>query len=114
MNNDLIDQCRFYRGEKICPDGFKDPQKWYLWFFESRWVEMYEANSEILENYIIEYTSMPGLSSFEDQDGTPTSLKALLFNRYAEGFWSMINAVPNFMEWYVKAYQGHKLNKELN
>lgn len=104
-NNETIWFCRYYKGEKECPEHLRGTDEGLFWFYECRWAEMYNENSQILESHIEEFLLTPGLSSFEAEDGTPTSLKALLFNRFAVGCYTMAGAVPGFKKWYKEVYQ---------
>lgn len=103
MANDkqsLIDKCRYYKGEETCPESLKEAGKEYLWFYESKWVELngqYEGNREYEDN---------DLASFEKDDGVPISLKRMLFNRYIQDTWSVKEAIPLFKTWYKEQYKG--------
>ena len=94
--------CRYYKGENDCP--FKDLNEEMLWFYEQSWVinKLKRENmfSSMLEEYICS-----GLDSFEEFDGIPLTLKALLFNRYAIGCYSRADAVESFKEFYKKYYK---------
>jgi len=101
MSNDkqaLIDKCRYYKGEETCPDRIEKQGKKYLWFYESKWVELkgnYDDPGEYDEH---------GLTSFEENDGVPVSLKKMLFNRFIEDVYDLEQAVKNFKIWYKKEY----------
>jgi len=99
MNTALIDNCRYYRGEKECPDTLKESGKELFWFYELKWVEMngeFEGFGEY-EGY--------GLSDFEKEDGVPLTLKLLLFNRYMHWSGYGYDSIPGFKEWYRNNYK---------
>lgn len=97
---DLIKLCHYYNGEKESP--FSDDTKSLLWFYERGWVHSHKDYS--FENEIEEYLSV-GLSDFCDDDGVPLTYKALLFNRFAQSFQSMLEAVEPFKIFYKKYYR---------
>lgn len=45
---DLIKNCKYYKGEKETPDNCPEPG---LWCLELEWVELTMADDEILERY---------------------------------------------------------------
>lgn len=100
-NNELLKYCRYYKGEKDNPFEDKDQNKSMLWFYESIWVNRYATT--VLDSTIDEYVHY-GLGNFEMHDHIPLSLKALLFNRYAKGSYSMQDAVEPFKAFYHKYY----------
>lgn len=83
-NNELLQFCRYYKGEDKCPFD-DDPNKAMLWDYEQIWVIEHKRNKSELSNYqeecMHDYISH-GLADFQNKDGIPISLKALLFNRY--------------------------------
>lgn len=103
--------CRYYKGEENNPYEGKDENKAMLWFYERAWVlEMQEVNADkkqvkdhISFTYVNEYLGC-GLAEFEQFDNIPTSLKALLFNRYAKSSYSMKDAIEPFKKFYKKYY----------
>jgi hypothetical protein len=98
MKRALIDNCRFYKGEKECPDTLIISGKELFWFYEMRWVEL---NGEF-EGFG-EYESY-GLADFEKDDGVPLTLKLLLFNRYMHWCGYGYDSIPEFKEWYRNNY----------
>lgn len=92
--NELIKQCRYYKGEERCP--FLQAVPSYIWKTECDWVERQLGDdkdkivSDKSANIIALYNS-DGLLDFEKKDGVPKSLKAslyLLFQHWNEGFAS--------------------------
>ena len=102
---DLWHHCRYYKGEKDNPFDGIDQNKAMLWGYERDWVHQLlkgKSNSPFssaLDEYI-----MFGLDGFEKTDDTPITLKAMLFNRYAKGSYSMADAVESFKGFYHKYY----------
>lgn len=109
--SDLLQYCRYYKGERENPYEGKDQNKTMLWLYERTWVhdtmsvvdkgEVGEVAGRILD----EYTAV-GLAEFENTDGVPITLKSLLFNRYAQGnMSSMMDSVEPFKKFYKRYYK---------
>lgn len=104
--------CRYYKGEETNPYEGKDRTKAMLWSYESVWLREMEkieldkkqTREHILFEYLEEYLNN-GLADFTKMDNIPVSLKALLFNRYAQGSYSMRKAVEPFKAFYKKYYK---------
>ena len=64
------------------------------------WVAKMLANDPYLEEITNEYRSQ-GLENFSEEDGTPISLKAILFNRYEH--W-LEGGTDGFKRFYRKTY----------
>jgi len=90
--------CHYYKGEDKEP-AFDDQNKRMIWFYERVYTEGDEATDEAL---LAEYPTE--LMRFSEHDGVPLALKALLFNRYAKGHYSLKLAVEPFKEFYKKYY----------
>ena len=79
----LIKQCRYYNGEEENPYG-EGGDKAMFWFYERWWAEkMANGDTDVLSFYLSLYERV-GLTDFEEDDGVPITLKAILFNRYEE------------------------------
>ncbi|MCK9436101.1 MAG: hypothetical protein M0Q12_02700 [Synergistaceae bacterium] len=107
MTEDLIKYCRYYKGEKECPESIKAKEASSSWFYEKLWVERDELRAEKGYNTTgyIQYS----MQDFNADDGFPITLNALLFNRHCH--WSgygMENDKKQFIEWYLKHYLGKK------
>lgn len=110
----LIGQCRYYKGEKENPfdeaaERDKDAQnKATLWFYEQYWVngtlKSYKDGEPepTLSEYLGEYMNNPNIHDFEENDGIPMSLKALIFNRYRKG--AMSDDLEPFKRFYRQYY----------
>ena len=99
----LRKQCRFYANEVEAP-RFEQPNGALLWDYERRWVEWTVESDSYLNEVFVNYLRA-GLSDFEAADGTPISLKALLYDRYVH--WSSFgeDVEENFRKWYREEYQ---------
>lgn len=97
---ELIAHCRYYKGETKNPHT---GDKAIFWDYEKLFIdEMAKpAESVFLSNLALEY-SRAGLLEWNETDGTPFLLKALLFNRYEH--WMQGG---DFKEWYLSEYLGN-------
>jgi len=93
---ELIKQCRYYKGEEESPYEGVDQDKDMLWFYESHWV-MSGTNEDMVSDY-------HGLHISTDNISIPTSLKALLFNRFAKGYQSTQEAKIAFPSFLARHY----------
>lgn len=98
--SDLLKYCRYYRGEKKCPNK----ADFLFWDYERIWAENLISDDtfhEQLRNYV-----QSGLAEFQRDDGVPLSLKVFLFDRYCH--WNsgaMIDAVEGFKDFYLHKYK---------
>ena len=98
--DDLIKQCRYYHGEEENP--YTDGNKALFWDYEMKWVALYLTEDERLSDCCNEYVSH-GLMEFEEKDGVPFTLKALLYNRFQQ--W--LEGTPSeFKKFYKEQYLG--------
>ncbi len=109
----LLNHCRYYKGENVSPyeiEARTDREaqnKNMLWFYEKCWVQAMLQYYEIgemtltLKEYLSDYSFK--MKDFSEDDGIPTSLKALLFNRYMRD--SMDGNTEPFKEFYLKYYK---------
>lgn len=91
------DYCRFYGKNR------KDKDAEYISAWEDAWLRdsISEADFLTIAN---EYIAS-GLTDFEKADGTPMSLKVILFNRYSyHTGLPMLESVDGFKDWYLKVY----------
>lgn len=93
---ELIKQCRYYKGEEESPYEGVDQDKDMLWFYESHW-EMSGTSEDMLSDYHRLHISTDNIS-------IPTSLKALLFNRFAKGYQSTQEAKIAFPSFLARHY----------
>ena len=105
---DLLKYCRYYNGEKTCPPEIQAADKAGLWDYENAWV-----HSEVIRdengNCAREYRQ-DVLPLFNEEDGTPMTLKALLYNRYTHwtGGYALKDDVSCFKSWYNHFYLGKR------
>lgn len=97
----VFNMYKFYNGEKECPVKVVDDEtqnKAMLWFYE----QVHAQEGDRKEN-IEEYEAY-GLKNFSRNDSRPEGFKALLFNRYMKGAYSVSAAIPEFKAFYKKYY----------
>lgn len=99
---DLIEMCKYYNGEEVNPYESKDNNKSMLWNYEKAWV--YDSLNETDYTEMMNDYSEVGLLRFNTSDNTPTSYKALLFNRLSKGSQSIVDSIPYFKEFYNTYY----------
>lgn len=93
---ELIKQCRYYKGEEESPWEGVDQNKDTLWFYESCWVRTGEDSDQVAE---YRATGVPA-----DKFPIPLSLQALLFNRFARGYQGIMEAAEDFPEFLSRYY----------
>lgn len=98
--DELIKQCRIYKGEKENPFGDGGDRAMF-WSYEKWWVDKMAAGSTDAIADILAHYEQEGLTDFAEEDGTPMSLKALLFNRFEE--WAE-SGPEEFRRWYADRY----------
>ena len=98
--DELLTSCRYYKGEKGSP--YENGEKALFWEYEEKWLEMSLNESDILVAYRKEYEK-DGLLDFESKDGVPTTLKAVLYNRYL--YWCE-GSPDGFKKFYKEQYLG--------
>ncbi len=105
MKNELIQHCRYYKGEENNPFVTKNAELAFLWDCEYFWVHAGETNHvDLLKTYLQVYIQVE-LGLFEIEDSTPITLKALLFNRFCQIQGETKNdAVEPFKIFYKRYY----------
>lgn len=110
---ELLPFCRYYKGGANNPYNSKSQNKAMFWDYEKQWLEITidaakhpeGQSASILKSALEDYLDA-GLRDFEQMDDTPTTLKAILFNRY--GYWlggrGLIEDAKHFKEFYSKEY----------
>lgn len=99
---DLLNLCKYYKGEDECPVELSRKGYATIWRYEKIWVENPAFRNELdvkTNTNFYEY-KQAGLIDFNVDDGVPVTLKALLFNRYR--YWSgeYENVPEGFKQWY--------------
>ena len=92
---------RYYKGEKRTP--YRDQDEAILWSYEKAWSDAMRTDY-LFEDELAEYVTHE-LTQFCDDDGVSVTYKAMLFNRYAQSFQSMQEAVEPFKAFYMKYYR---------
>ena len=93
----LILDCRIY-------DGSEDPE--FPGYYEECWIRFHDKDEAYLDAVTQEYISA-GLKDFSSDDGTPISLKAVLFNRYIHwgNPYNYEEECQGFKNWYISHYR---------
>jgi hypothetical protein len=98
--DELLTSCRYYKGENENP--YKDGNKALFWEYEKNWLDMFLDESQTLIEYRDEYVK-DGLLDFESKDDVPTTLKAMLYNRFL--YW-LEGSPTEFKKFYNEQYLG--------
>ena len=93
---ELIKQCRYYKGEDESPWEGVDQDKDALWFYESCWARSGD------DKHMIDEYCYAGLAT--DSVSIPLSLQALIFNRFARGYQSSQEAGKDFPAFLAQYY----------
>lgn len=102
---DYLQFCRYYNGEEEPPKGVLAS----FWSYEKHWVKFSLAKDIMLGGMLTQYLRA-GYADFENMDGTPATLKAVLYNRYTH--WLCTD--EGFDDWYRTEYmsnEGQKADK---
>ncbi len=100
MEKELLQFCRYYKGEKDCP--YKDTSNSSLgWNIEMMWVKVHSTNPDVLQKSLSEYIGK-GLASFRNTDDTPMSFKAFFLNKYLEE--REHDSIQDFKNFYLRLY----------
>lgn len=117
--DELILDCRYYNGEDEAPETIR-VEKRMFWFYEKCWVDFVLNNDKTLQESMDYFCGVYHLDEMlpEEVDGTPLSLKAILFNRYDH--WcgrygqSHKDYGEQMKEWYLHNYvAGTKTHRQL-
>ena len=99
--DELIELCRYYKGESQNP--YENGDMAAFWEYERTWVDMMLTESDTLVRCWDQYAA-DGLADFEQNDGVPTFLKALLYSRFV--YW-LTGTPAEFKTFYKRQYLGH-------
>ena len=102
QRQELINQCRYYKGEEENPYEDEDGDSSLFWFYEQKWVQFsLKGRSNDMQLFLQEYESAGG----SDFPNVPSSLIALLFNRYCHfGGASPRSQMENFKKLIRNSY----------
>ena len=100
----LLQYTRYYRGEKECPESCPHSN---IWSYEKMWVEKEEERDEN-DGRVLEY-KQDVLPLYNEDDGIPLTLKAMLYNRYSQwvGGYSLESDVRGFVKFLHQHYLGN-------
>lgn len=103
---ELLSYCLYYKGEEETPKALDRDNKQLLWNYEQVWVNSCQQNKHYISQVVQDYI-FAGLELFNLNDGTPLSLKAILFNRYQHwcGGYGWLNDINGFKNFYLKSYK---------
>lgn len=96
--------CRFYNGEIEAPNWLSQNEKMF-WWYEQIWCETHAEGKNEFEHLEV----FTDLMDFEETDGTPQDLKALICDRYCH----FGGSVEGFKNMYIEQYQSRKTHKEI-
>lgn len=101
--NPLLQYTHYYKGEKECP---KSCERSNFWEYEKMWVENEEERAEDNPR-VLEYMQ-DVLPLYNDDNGIPLTLKALLYNRYTHwcGGYALEDDVRGFKNFLQDNYLG--------
>ena len=108
--NELIKQCRYYKGEEECPFDGVDQDKSLFWSYEQIWVERYRGQYEDEQMSQANYLTLPSVVTAlknKELNAIPLSLQILLLNRYMHwlgGYQSLEDDVKSFVDWLKRVY----------
>ncbi|MCD8289466.1 MAG: hypothetical protein LUC26_06095 [Prevotella sp.] len=102
---ELIKQCRFYKGEKKNPYEGLDVRG-TVWECEGRWVERLLEDKNAFKEHE-EIHKEDGLIHFRENENPPLSCKSYLYTRFC--YWRGCSIperdAANFRDWYNKIYK---------
>lgn len=103
---ELLSYCLYYKGEDDYPESSDYDNKSLLWNYELVWVKSCQQNRHYIAQVVQDYI-FAGLELFNINDGTPLSLKAILFNRYKHwcGGYGWLNDINGFKNFYLTNYK---------
>lgn len=92
---DLLKFCRYYKGQEDNP--YKGKNEEWLFKYERHWCELMMKDDEIISDFVNDYINA-GLAHFSETDNVPITLKAIMFNRYAQH--NEMFTIDEFKDWY--------------
>lgn len=107
--DDLIKQCRYYKGEETNPFEGVDQDKSLFWWDEETWVNNFKGDyidEQMTQSSYLAFSSVANANK-EELSSVPISLQQLLFNRYVHwlgGYQSLGDDVASFVAWLKSSY----------
>ncbi len=107
--DELIKQCRYYKGEEECPFDGIDQDKTSFWSYEEIWVNKFKGNYIDEQMTQSSYLAFPpvAMANRGEFSSVPVSLQQLLLNRYMHwlgGYQSLEDDVESFVDWLKSSY----------
>lgn len=101
LTNPLFQFTHYYKGEPECPNSCKHP---IFCYYEQIWVENEDERADDHPR-MIEYKRNV-LPFYNEEDGIPLTLKALLYNRYMHwsGGYALEDEVRGFKDFLQENY----------
>lgn len=100
MNKEeLIQSCRYYKGEEECPESTKNQ---LFWDYEKKWVEDNLNNNESVESWR-KTVERKQLGDFATMHNVPETLVGLLYNRFMH-WGSGYETTDDFYHWMEEQY----------
>ena len=108
---ELIKQCRYYKGEEECPFEDEGQDESLFWSYEDLWVNELKGNYIHDQMTLSSYLAFPSVANANKGklSAVPVSLQLLLFNRYMhwlDGYRSLEDEVASFVDWLESDYLG--------
>lgn len=109
--DELIKQCRYYKGEEENPFDGVDQDKTSFWYYEEMWVNRFKGDYIDEQMTQSRYLAFPSVANANrgKLSAVPVSLQLLLFNRYMHwlgGYRSLEDDVASFVAWLKRVYLG--------
>ena len=107
--DELIKQCRYYKGEETNPFEGVDQDKTAFWSYEYIWVNKFKGDYIDEQMTQSSYLAFPpvAMANRGEFSSVPVSLQLMLFNRYVHwlgGYQSLEDDVASFVAWFKSSY----------
>lgn len=107
--DELIKQCRYYKGEEECPFDGIDQDKTSFWSYEYIWVNNFKGDyidEQMTQSSYLAFLPV-AMANRGEFSSVPVSLQQLLLNRYMHwlgGYQSLEDDVESFVDWLKNSY----------
>ena len=107
--DELIRQCRYYKGEEECPFEGIAQDKTSFWSYEEIWVNKFKGDYIDEQMTQSSYLAFPSVATANkgELSSVPVSFQQLLLNRYMHwlgGYRSLEDDVESFVSWLKSSY----------
>jgi hypothetical protein len=103
---ELLQQCRFYKGEEHCPYKLDEnplSEAWF-WNYEREWFVMSALYPAVVATYEMNFHNEFG-DTFSNGDGVPESLKYIIIHYFRKKLpMDAEMEQENYLKWYKKYY----------